>query len=99
MSKILTVLFIATALAPVVAQDFVAPQQETEEINPVAPVIREKPSIEGIVKQIFVTDKPWQLVNPAAPASYGSGAKNVSKDFGPGTPHHSTGVVVAGVEW
>lgn len=99
MSRFLTALFIAASLAPALAQDFVAPQTETREINPEAPAITEKPSIEGIVKQIFVTDKPWQLVNPAAPAKYGTGAKNVSKDFGPGTPYHSTGVVVAGVEW
>jgi len=99
MSRILTALFIATAMAPAFAQDFVAPQQKPQEIDPDAVVIREKPSIEGIVKQIFVTDRPWQLINPAAPASYGTGQKNVSKDFGPGTPYHSTGVVVAGVEW
>ena len=99
MKKILTVLFATAALSPLMAQDFVAPQAPTEEIDPDAVVIREKPSIEGIVKQIFTTDRPWQLINPAAPASYGSGQKNVSKDFGPGTPHHSTGVVVAGVEW
>lgn len=99
MSRKLTVLFIASAMAPAFAQDFVAPQEAPQEINPNAVVITQKPSIEGIVKQIFVTDRPWQLVNPAAPASYGTGQKNVSKDFGPGTPYHSSGVVVAGVEW
>jgi hypothetical protein len=99
MSKLPTVLFIATALTPMLAQEFVAPSHQRHEISPPAPVITPKPSIEGIVQQIFTTDKPWQLINPAAPASYGSGARNVSKDFGGGTPFHSTGVVVAGVEW
>ena len=80
------------------AQDFVAPAPQEREIV-VEERITPRPSIEGIVKDIFVTRKPWQLVNPAAPARYGSGAKNVSKDFGPGTPYKSSGLIVAGVEW
>lgn len=80
------------------AQDFVAPQQQRREIVP-EEIVTPKPSIEGIVKDIFVTRKPWQLVNPAAPASYGSGEKMVSKDFGPATPYKSSGWIVFGVEW
>ena len=80
------------------AQDFVAPQQPRREIVP-EEVATPKPSIEGIVKDIFVNRKPWQMVNPAAPASYGSGEKMVSKDFGPGTPYKSSGWIVFGVEW
>jgi hypothetical protein len=80
------------------AQEFIAPEEEPQEIVPVEPVER-RPTIEGIVKEVFVTKKPWQLVNPAAPAKYGTGEKMVSKDFGPGTPYHSTGWVVASVEW
>ena len=57
-----------------------------------------RPSIDGMVTQLF-QKKPWQAVNPAAPQKYGSGQKNVNKDFGPGTPFHSTGLVVMGVEW
>lgn len=81
------------------AQDFsvTAPTERKIEPNPV--VVQPKPSIEGIVKEIFVTKKPWQMVNPAAPASYGSGQKNVSRDHGPGTPYHSSGWILAGVEW
>jgi len=79
------------------AQEFVAPAPEREEI--VIEQIETRPTIEGIVKDIFVTKKPWQLVNPAAPAKYGSGEKKVSKDFGPGTPFKSSGLIVAGVEW
>ncbi len=81
------------------AQDFTVRQTRPEQIEPNVVVVTPKPSIEGIVKEIFVTKKPWQMVNPAAPASYGSGQKNISKDSGPGTPYHSTGWVVAGVEW
>ncbi len=99
MSKILTVLFLTASLAPLVAQDFVAPVRQPRQIEVTPTEVTQKPSIEGIVKQVFVTGKPWQVVNPAAPASYGSGVKNVSKDFGPATPFHSTGLVVVGVEW
>lgn len=91
-------LCLVLTLGPLIAQDFVAPSVPREEIRTTE--IRDtRPSIEGIVKEIFVTKKPWQLINPAAPKKYGSGQKNLSKDFGPGTPFHSTGVIVAGVEW
>jgi hypothetical protein len=79
------------------AQEFIAPEQEPSEIVPVE-AVQQRPTIEGIVKEVF-TRKPWQVVNPAAPAQYGSGKKMVSKDFGAGTPFHSTGLVVASVEW
>ena len=58
-----------------------------------------RPSIEGVIKDVFVHRKPWQMVNPAAPAEFGSGEKKVSKDAVGGTPHQSAGVVVASVEW
>jgi hypothetical protein len=80
------------------AQEFIAPEQERREIVPVKPA-QQRPTIEGIVREIFVTKKPWQLVNPVAPARYGTGEKMVSKDFGAGTPFHSTGWVVASAEW
>ena len=95
--------FIAIALSLVgsalYAQDFSVTAPTERKIEPNAVVVTPKPSIEGIVKEIFVTKKPWQMINPAAPASYGSGQKNVSKDHGPGTPYHSSGWIVAGVEW
>ena len=78
------------------AQDFVAPVGIEREITTEAPEL--KPTIDGIVKQIF-TDKPWQAINPAAPASYGTGEKNVSKDISGGTPYQATALTVVGVEW
>jgi hypothetical protein len=94
-SKILVIgLLFAGSLS---AQEFIAPVEERREIVPVAPP-QLRPTIEGIVKEVF-TKKPWQLVNPAAPAHYGSGKRMVSKDFGRGTPFHSTGLIVASVEW
>jgi hypothetical protein len=58
-----------------------------------------KPEVDGIVKQIFDVQKPWQLLNPTAPASYGTGEKNVSADTVVGTPHHAVTLTVVGVEW
>jgi hypothetical protein len=85
------------SVGTVAAQEFVAPEAERPEVVPAEPAER-GPSIEGIVKEIF-TKRPWQLVNPAAPPEYGSGQRMVSQDFGPGTPYHSTGLIVASIEW
>ena len=98
MKKALKALMIGLlSVGTVAAQEFVAPEAERREVVPAEPAER-GPSIEGIVKEIF-TKRPWQLVNPAAPSTYGSGQKMVSQDFGPGTPYHSTGLIVASVEW
>jgi hypothetical protein len=98
MNKALRTLVIGLlSVGTISAQEFVAPGAERREVVPAQPV-QQRPTIEGLVKEIF-TKKPWQLVNPAAPASYGSGERMVSKDFGPGTPYHSSGWIVAGVEW
>ncbi len=85
------------SIGTVAAQEFVAPEAERREVVPAEPV-QQRPSIEGIVTKIF-TERPWQAVNPAAPASYGSGQRMVSQDFGPGTPYHSTGLIVASIEF
>jgi len=98
--KTLSVLVAAltAGLVPVAAQSFTAYEPEDQEIVEDVEITDTRPRVEGIVTQIF-NKRPWQAVNPAAPAKYGSGEKNVSKDTGPGTPYHSTGLVVAGVEW
>jgi len=83
--------------AALIAQDFVAPQGRERQITTQAPEL--KPEVDGIVKQIFDVEKPWQLLNPAAPASYGTGEKNVSKDSSAGTPHQAVTLTVVGVEW
>mgnify|MGYP006928174548 CR=1 FL=1 len=80
------------------AQEFIAPAPVREEIR-TGEISDTRPTIDGIVKEIFVTKKPWQLINPAAPKKYGTGEKNISKDTGPATPFHSTGVILVGVEW
>jgi len=87
-------MFISTTLW---AQDFVAPTAPRREI--IADTSELKPEVDGIVKQIFDVKKPWQLLNPAASASYGTGEQNVSKDTVTGTPHHSITLTIVGVEW
>ena len=101
MVKILmkTSLSLLTLITPslLLAQDFVAPRGHQVEIAREAPV--SSPRVDGIVKQIFDIKKPWQLLNPAAPASLGSGARNVSKDTVAGTAHNAVTLTVVGVEW
>ena len=91
-----TLLLLMACSGLAMAQDFVAPagrqRSFVEELEPA------KPTIEGMVKEIF-TKKPWQAVNPLAPKTYGSGKRFVSKDFGPGTPHHAQTLTVVAVEW
>lgn len=91
-----TLALLMASVGLAVAQDFVAPAGRHREV--VEEIQATKPSIEGMVKEIF-TKKPWQAVNPLAPQSYGSGEKLVSRDFGPGTPHHSQTLTVVGIEW
>jgi hypothetical protein len=85
------------APATLFSQEFVAPQA------PRRGIVKEVPthplSIDGMVRQIFEVDKPWQLVNPMAPEKFGTGEKNVSKDTGGGTPHEAKTLTVVGVEW
>jgi hypothetical protein len=89
-------LALALTISTSFAEEFLAPAGAQREITTEAPEL--KPTIDGIVLQIF-TDKPWQAVNPAAPASYGTGEKNVSKDTTGGTPYVPPALTVIGVEW
>ena len=91
-----TLLLLMVCSGTALAQDFVAPAGRQRTV--VQEFDQPKPTIEGMVKEIF-TKKPWQAVNPLAPKTLGSGEKFVSRDFGPGTPHHSETVTVIGVEW
>jgi hypothetical protein len=98
MSKALKIVAVGLLCAgSLYAQEFIVTEEEAREVVPVGPT-EPRPTIEGIVKEVF-TKKPWQLVNPAAPAEYGSGKNKVSEDFGAGTPYHSTGLIVASIEW
>jgi hypothetical protein len=96
MKIFLTGWIVAVTMAGAVAQDFVAPAGAQREIATDVPEPRV--TIEGIVTQIF-TSKPWQAVNPAAPAEYGNGEKNVTKDIAGGTPYQASTLTIVGVEF
>lgn len=86
----------------VVGQEFVAPQEfqqvpvtpESERL-PVAP----DPTVEGIVAKIFNVDRPWQLVNPAAPESYGDGRSNGTVSRDPNAPGKPKGFILFALDW
>ena len=86
-------MFAGTALA----QEFVAPQAPHDIPVVTAPELQ-RPTTEGIVAEIFNVKKPWQLVNPLAPKSYGHGGpKTVSySEKDPGKPK---GFIFFGIEW
>ncbi len=82
--------------ASAAAQEFVAPKPK-----PHVPIVHEpvqhRPTVAGIVAEIFNVKKPWQLVNPLAPKEYGDGRKMVSySEKDPGKPK---GFIVASIEW
>lgn len=88
----------AVLWSPLGAQDFVVVEEPAREPTVEVEVQKPRPTIEGIVTEIFTT-RPWQAVNPLAPQSAGTGEQFVSRNFGPGTPYHNTTVTVIGVEW
>ncbi len=90
------------AVGPMVAQEFVV-SQSVEEIPVVAETevitVDPDPAVSGIVTEIFDRQRPWQLVNPAAPASAGNGRTNgtVSEDAdNPGKPR---GFILFALDW
>ncbi|MDD5198587.1 MAG: hypothetical protein PHC88_02190 [Terrimicrobiaceae bacterium] len=94
--KALLAIGFALVAASAMGQEFVAPHAPRK-----APVVHEpvapKPTIEGIVKEIFTIKKPWQLVNPLAPKEYGNGENNVAhSDRDPGKPK---GFILFAFEW
>jgi len=84
-------------MLPLAAQDeFIAPRSPDREIiTPVEDTSR--PSIEGIVAEVFKNKKPLQLVNPLAPKEYGNGENTVSwSEKEPGKPK---GFILFGIAW
>ena len=77
-------MFLLALASPLVAQDFVAPQQPRREIKPPAPKpvtpLDPDSAIEGVVAAAFQSRQPWQLINPLAPKGYGDGRYLTSWD-------------------
>lgn len=81
------------------AQEFVAPQGPRDVPVVPAPTIEPPVTTEGIVAKVFNVDRPWQLINPLAPARYGTGATNrtvAPKENDPGKPD---GFILFGIEF
>jgi len=80
------------------AQEFVAPQSRRDLPVVQQPTIAPPVTTEGIVAKIFNVEKPWQLINPLAPKSYGNGGpKTVSySENDPGKPK---GFILFGIEF
>jgi hypothetical protein len=90
------VIVAGSCVADAAAQEFVAPKPKVDVPLVHAPV-QQRPTVSGIVAEIFNVKKPWQLVNPLAPKEYGDGRKMVSySENDPGKPK---GFIVASVEW
>ncbi|MEO8428007.1 MAG: hypothetical protein ABI651_12930 [Verrucomicrobiota bacterium] len=59
------------------------PTQTVTVVPPAAPALtrlRKKATYSGVLVQLTKTDHPLQLINPFAPARYGSGFSNLSID-------------------
>jgi hypothetical protein len=84
--------------ASAMAQEFVAPQAPRNLPVVSQPIVAPPVTTEGIVEKIFNVEKPWQLVNPLAPKSYGNGGpKTVSySENDPGKPK---GFILFGIEF
>jgi hypothetical protein len=79
------------------AQDFVAPLPQED--TPVLPTPEERgAAAAGIAAEIF-RKKPWQLVNPAAPASLGDGKTNGTVSYSEEYPGKPKGFIVFGIDW
>jgi hypothetical protein len=98
MKTLMVAVVLAGSLAGgALAQDFVAPKPSTPNVPLTKEPLQQRPSVGGIVAEIFNVKKPWQLLNPAAPKEYGDGRKMVSySEKDPGKPK---GFIVASVEW
>ncbi len=77
--------------------DFVAPRPRVPKPETFPIQKPATPDITGIVAQAFKMKKPFQMINPMAPAKYGDGADNVSWD--PDKPEKPKGFILLGIQW
>ncbi len=96
----------------VVFGQFVAPAPKP---NPVEspppphgmPRAQNRPNLGGVIPQLIRLKKPWELINPFAPAEYGNGSANTTKDYTdanpvkgkPYDPAKPKGIIVFGITW
>ncbi len=53
--------------------------------------------LDGSLTKAVKSKQPWQMVSPLAPASYGTGEDNVSKD--PDEEGRNEGLLLFGIQW
>lgn len=58
---------------------------------------QQRPTMEGVIPQLFRLKKPWELINPFAPPEYGNGSANTAKD--PADPSIPKGIIFFGLTW
>jgi hypothetical protein len=53
--------------------------------------------LDGSLTKAIKSRQPWQIINPLAPDSYGTGEQNVSQD--PDELGRNEGLVLFGIQW
>ena len=76
--------------------EFVAPRKKTRPVQ--QKVEKESPiRMDGILVKAVQSKRPWELVSPFAPESYGNGEEMVSDN--PDELGKQNGLILFGVEW
>lgn len=95
----LTLLATGTLCAQQASSDasFVAPKPKKTKVE--NNQVEKEPAVDvtGVVKQAVDTKKPWQLINPLAPAKYGNGEEDVTWD--PDNADKPKGIILFGLQW
>lgn len=78
-------------------EEFVAPLPREIPTRPLPVTPDPKPTIEGIVAEVFRSGQPWQLVNPLAPKRFGDGRNTTSWD--PENPGKPKGFIVFALDF
>ena len=76
--------------------EFVAPRKK---VHPVQQKVEKEPPVrmDGILVKAVQSKRPWEIVSPFAPESYGNGEEMVSEN--PDELGKENGLILFGVEW
>ena len=90
--KTLIISILATLVTSAFAQSFRAPigPQEPVRAMPTPPPFLQRPDVQGVVPRGFRGGNPLQMLNPAAPARYGTWVESTS--FDPNIPGKWKGI-------
>jgi hypothetical protein len=96
--KVVVVFASLLLVATAGAQEFVAPQAPKQLPVVRAPEVAPAVTTEGIVARIFNVEKPWLLVSPLAPKSYGNGGPQ-TVSYSENDPGKPKGFILFGIEF